>query len=695
MTIQIDQTLHGYQHGHQLLMSSSQLSSEAKKTLLVQSDLSGSNVVDEFKEYISGYPLATHYAFSKTWYADEMRRPGCVWTHTLLIPFADLGKIPDLDQLLCYFKRPQKDQYDSYSQAINIDRNDLKNTGITFDDHQLASILLDVVYNHYDQSIIYPSFDPSYLEKTVVQLWSNQWPRLRRNFTFCTGALSIKVIDGSEFDLQIVPQRNLNSIEKQSNNALIVNPDAEVKSAWIEYLLNSPKDRIRKFLWLYGSDVKGTRSNYRYLVILYGQSQSNSTDFTRINKLLINAFDSDEAQLLKKEIYNENNVFNFDEKDLLGYLTSNEFVNHDTNYINERLIAALKSSKINIHDFISLYLNAPQNKIDREIWKDINLTTEDMINILSYEPQLVSIFSGKIAQISLKKETWQLPLDKQEKLLSLLRNLNDIDWKRVVEVMIDSQSQILSSLLKTHEYAITYQVLWFINRGMSVSNDVLSIIYQSKEIVKDFIRKEYATLNSEFVCAIFSTYDQRDLSLIALDGPKWITLYRKINNDSIRIYAASILLSFAFNRRIQKPAILVSECFSDVYYFAKNSRLSYDNWIIIPIDLKEEEEDKDTLTIFMEFLNIFPPKKKEVPNWDYCEQLIRTLVNKFMKYKWANQYFVDSLKTLETTQSAISYCVGFKKGRRYLRSMVHSLHIKKIRIAEHQKVLFDIVRKEL
>ena len=77
-SIEINQTLHGYKNGHQLLACSIDLPSPIKKTLLYQSDLSGSNLSKGFENYISGYPIegSNLYAFSKTWYADEMKRPG-------------------------------------------------------------------------------------------------------------------------------------------------------------------------------------------------------------------------------------------------------------------------------------------------------------------------------------------------------------------------------------------------------------------------------------------------------------------------------------------------------------------------------------------------------------------------------------------------------------------------------------------
>ncbi|MDZ4786369.1 MAG: hypothetical protein SGJ02_09875, partial [bacterium] len=117
MKIELHQSLHGYLNGHQLLACSKELSIYAKKTLLFQSDLTGSMVESGYDSYITGYPLrdSNIYVFAKTWYASEMSRPGCVWTHSLLIDFADIGKIPELDCLYAIFKRPEVNQYMRFS----------------------------------------------------------------------------------------------------------------------------------------------------------------------------------------------------------------------------------------------------------------------------------------------------------------------------------------------------------------------------------------------------------------------------------------------------------------------------------------------------------------------------------------------------------------------------------------------------
>src|SRR5687767_10664854 len=95
--IAINQTLHGYNNGHTLIASSTDINSEVKRIMLPISDMSGNSMQNGFEEYLTGYPLReiNMYALAKTWYAPEMTRPGCVWTHTLLIDFADLSIIND------------------------------------------------------------------------------------------------------------------------------------------------------------------------------------------------------------------------------------------------------------------------------------------------------------------------------------------------------------------------------------------------------------------------------------------------------------------------------------------------------------------------------------------------------------------------------------------------------------------------
>lgn len=123
--MKIEQVLHGYSNGHTLLRSSvKSLTVNDAAKMDVLSDWSGYQDDREDSSYITTYPLvdSPYYVVAKSWYAYEMDRPGCVWTHSLLISFDDIDKKFDFRLLLVYFSRPSSDDLDDYEQTIEIDR---------------------------------------------------------------------------------------------------------------------------------------------------------------------------------------------------------------------------------------------------------------------------------------------------------------------------------------------------------------------------------------------------------------------------------------------------------------------------------------------------------------------------------------------------------------------------------------------
>lgn len=108
MGIIVHQALHGYSEGHRQFACSAELTPNDARLVLMMSDASGSGVTAEGISYLTGYPLPESglYALARTWPAPEMPRPGCVWTHTLFIEFADLATLDSPSQLASLFKPP-------------------------------------------------------------------------------------------------------------------------------------------------------------------------------------------------------------------------------------------------------------------------------------------------------------------------------------------------------------------------------------------------------------------------------------------------------------------------------------------------------------------------------------------------------------------------------------------------------------
>src|SRR5579871_3801485 len=121
--LQIHQALHGYSRGHQRLSGSSQVRPRDAKAMLVLSDISGPGVRPGDEGYLTGYPLAESglYVLARTWSAPEMPRPGCVWTHSLLIDFADLAVLTDPAVLLNLFRRPTADDFSRYDDVLTLE----------------------------------------------------------------------------------------------------------------------------------------------------------------------------------------------------------------------------------------------------------------------------------------------------------------------------------------------------------------------------------------------------------------------------------------------------------------------------------------------------------------------------------------------------------------------------------------------
>src|ERR1043166_1580444 len=106
--IQVDQALFGYSEGHSLIASSTTFSPTTLQLLSALTDMSGPVMVPGFEESYTGLylPETDYYALCKTWFAPEMRRPGCVWSHVLLIHLADIASLEDPGTLRQVFVRP-------------------------------------------------------------------------------------------------------------------------------------------------------------------------------------------------------------------------------------------------------------------------------------------------------------------------------------------------------------------------------------------------------------------------------------------------------------------------------------------------------------------------------------------------------------------------------------------------------------
>ena len=206
-SVLIHQTLHGYRDGHRLLASSLPLNREDQQVMLALSDTADFRFVSDFPRLLTGYPLpsAAYYTLAMTWPAPEQSRPGCVWTHSLLLDHAALRNVRDPEALLSIYQRPDISDADlggSYTDRVVHDARDAGQRSSIAED-----LLPTIVWALYEPPTVPVSvqrlpLDPDSRERLLMRLWGQQWSSLRQQFAFAEAPSTARYIAGRPFDLQ-------------------------------------------------------------------------------------------------------------------------------------------------------------------------------------------------------------------------------------------------------------------------------------------------------------------------------------------------------------------------------------------------------------------------------------------------------------------------------------------------------------
>ena len=199
----IDQQLHGYRSGHQLLAASFRLPREDQDTVDRLSDMSGPLRPGEiFIPYLTMYPLpsGSHYVVARTWQDLNAPRAGCVLSRSLLVPSSAWEQLDNLASLASLLKPVEAGE-----KAAPLE---FPRTGLT-----LPSVgdprtieLIEAVFLENREPIVVFDVPQSEAEPIALRLLTALWPSVRRSFTICTFALAPRKTGGHAFDLTFAPK---------------------------------------------------------------------------------------------------------------------------------------------------------------------------------------------------------------------------------------------------------------------------------------------------------------------------------------------------------------------------------------------------------------------------------------------------------------------------------------------------------
>ncbi len=612
----IHQAIHGYHDGHRLLSSSTPLGSDAVRAMLVLSDMSGPSMQPGFDEYVTGYPLAgtDYFVFAKTWYAPEMQRPGCVWTHSLLVPRAQLASI-SAARLSGLFRRPQVDGVDTAATSpVVIDEEaPVGNTSNGFADRGLAATMIGAVLGQ-PRPVIVVADTAAQFEAVFLRLWEELWPAERTRFSFCTGALMPRANAGALLDLQAVPRAIPPSqFRKSASAALVLDLRAPAKAeGWVDVVLDGvARGDVTLRAWLEAAAGEDAgRAVVPSLVPLFGawHAPGSSARSALVNVVDAKDLDSSARGRLIGMVFDRANTESgaSGRRELLQALSGHR--DKDLAPIaamledqTRRLFEASRAEGVAL--VLSL-LGGELTEVGECMLRAavLLLTPSDLESFGDAQAPYLPTIVGANHQLASSPVLWSRVGNRSGEVLSQLAGMDLKDEERaaVVDAIIASGRDVSGdALIRFGGKAAVFRGLSAITSGqLQLSWPWRSALGGQRDTVLEWLESLSSPSLGELELGSRFVSPKATQSRLAA---VWKAGTASTGVIASRVAAFGLTLAF-WEGNVKSP--LFAACFQPTYDAAGNSRLEYDEW---------------------DWLREYAPSSSYWRDWDKCERLAKAM----------------------------------------------------------------------
>lgn len=654
--MRIDQMLHGYDNGHRLLAGSVLLKNNTDMdTIATLSDWSEYVAMGgRDSTYITAYPLkeSRYYVIAKTWYADEMKRPGCVWTHSLLIPFEVLNSIDNFLRIDSLFVRPTKEgAYDIYSHAIEYENKNYTTADyVTLDaDRGLIGLIISTFLKGGDPIFFIANKNITTMETLLLSVMNVLTMTMIQNISWCSGTAYIRKVNGAPLTCQFLT-RATDVINK-------INPAEEEQ--WLTYLINRlmlGDVNQGQLIRMFAADISDSSDKYEavlkvlYTLEDYFQTKAHNEErYKTVLEIITTQFPtSSEGHVIKKLCSNKSfsNMYCTDVTFFFYFATlqlDGVFDIEETK-INERWHEFIKEKREQYLPLISLICNSGSvnswglyllkesvdilysNEIEQMIKEDfhlfysITLINSDILNRV----QWLLLSSQEIESI--------LPIILDRRMISGFKYW-DIMFSLLLERGIEINESLAEAIFERTKKA-TIILLDYLNRGkgITVNHDLeRQLSKRTKEVLLWLNGIE--TISDDVAYVIIHTINEKSNEVVDF-GPKAWRSFLSLQYHNLRTEVYSYLFALSFNWPSKEYALeLMQIAFYPLHTLEASGKLSYSNWLHIasymePVMFWDEWDKckKMRKTVVMRLKSAGVDKSilsKYTPNVELNEQLER------------------------------------------------------------------------
>lgn len=628
--MKIEQMLHGYDNGHRLLAGSVLLKYKGDMdAIAILSDWSEYIATDGGdSSYVTAYPLkhSGYYVIAKTWYADEMQRPGCVWTHSLLIPLDELNNLDDFSRIKDLFERPDKEKgFDAYSRAFQYEIKEIRPDSYQslVVDRGLVSLVMHAFLAR--QATAYLAADiETYKMDNVMLAVMNMMPQgMLESLSWCTGTSYLRKLNGRPMTVQVV-SRSTEVKETHFNVS---------EEPWMSYVVDAiMRGDVNQgqLLRMFSGDIGDSSEYYAAIVkVLYTLEDylkyDNTLQERYIETLAIvsKAFPAiASGRIIKKLLVNKGFASRYCQEDDFFLLFSTLDINgvFDTKetgvdeWLNE-FSGRARKNYISLLGKICCSENV--NEWGQQVLKESGnvLLSEELTEIAIQDSHLFNTQALLNPRV-LDKLLWTELTDSEvEALLPMLLDSRTqsgfTQWENLFFVLLEKGMDINSQLAKVifvKNRRATHNLLDYLNGDeQRYTNYALTqeLKLHESEILT-WLSGAYA-IKTNVAYLISCTVDEHSRGVAMMGAKLWRAFlglhFQNLNSD---IYA--FLFALSFNWPNDRDAIqLMRVAFYPLHVLQASNNLGYGNW--------------SRISPYMESLIIWD-------DWDKCKKMRKTVVKR-------------------------------------------------------------------